>query len=61
MLYRSNIFYRVLYRDLLFYTVCGFLKWKMIRGNGFMVISCFIFVSQKFGVRIYSNFPVFLE
>ena len=32
------------YRDLLFYRVYGFLKWKMIRGNGFTAISCFIFV-----------------
>ena len=39
----------VLYKDLLLYTVYGFLKWKLIRGNGFMVISCFIFVSPKFG------------
>ena len=55
------MFYRVLYIDLLFYAVYGFLKWKMIRGNGFMAIFCFIFVSPKFGGRIYSNFPVFLE
>ena len=29
--------------------------------NGFTAISCFIFVSQKIGSRIYTNFPVFLE
>ena len=51
----------MLYRDLLFYSVYGFLKWKMIRGNGFTAVSRFIFVSPKIGGRIYSNFPVFLE
>ena len=53
------MFYRVLYSDLLFYSVYGFLKWKMIRGNGFTAISCFIFVSPKIGGRIYTNFSVF--
>ena len=33
-----------LYRDLLLFTVYGFLKWEMIWGNGFMAISCFILV-----------------
>ena len=41
--------------------VYGFLKWKMIRGNGFSAISCFIFVSPKIGGCIYTNFPVLLE
>ena len=50
----------VLYRDLLLYTVYGFLKWKMVQGNGFMAISWFISVSPKFGGCIYTNFPVFL-
>ena len=49
----------VLYRDFSLYTNYGFLKWKMIRGNGFMEISSFIFVFPKFGGRIYTNFPVF--
>ena len=55
------MFYRVLYRDLLFYSVYGFLKWKMIRGNGFTATFCFISVSPKFGGRVYTNFSVFLE
>ena len=55
------MFYRVLYRDLLFYSVYGFLKWKMMRGNGFTAISYFVFVSRKIGGRIYTKFPVFLE
>ena len=50
------MFYKVFYKDLLFYAVYGLLKWKMIRGNGFTAISCFIFVSQKFGGTIYTNF-----
>ena len=33
----------------------------MIRGNGFMAIPYFIFVSQNFGGPIYANFPVLLE
>ena len=33
----------------------------MIQGNGFMAISCFIFVSPKLAGRIYTNFSVFLE
>ena len=53
--------FRVLYRDLLFYAVYGFLKWEMIRCNGFTTISYFIFVFTKFGGRIYTNFLVFLE
>ena len=32
----------------------------MTRGNGFAAISCFIFVSQKFGGCIYTSFSVFL-
>ena len=51
----------MLYRDLLFYSVYGFLKWKMIPDNGFMAISCFHFVSSKIGVRIYTHFPVLFE
>ena len=51
----------LLYRDLLLYTGYRFLKWKMIRGNEFMAISCFIFVPQKFDGRIYKNFSVFLD
>ena len=52
------MFYRVRYRDLLLYGVYGFLKWKMIRGNGFRAISCLIFVLPKFGGRIYTNLGV---
>ena len=55
------MFYRVLYRDLLLYSVYGFLKWKIIQGIGFTAISCIIFVSPKIGGRIYTNLPVFLE
>ena len=33
----------------------------MIQGNGFMAMSCFIFVSPKIGGRSYTNYPVFLE
>ena len=51
----------MLYGGLLFYWDYGFLKWKMIRDNGFKAISCFIFVSPEIGGRIYTNFPVFLE
>ena len=46
----------VLYRDLLLYTVYGFLKWKMIRGNGFIEISCFIFVFPKLVVASIQTF-----
>ena len=55
------MFYEKLYRYFLFYAVYGFLKWKMIGGNGFTAIFCFTFVSPKFSGRIYTNFPVFLE
>ena len=55
------MFYRVLFRDFLFYAVYGFLKWKMMQNNEFMAISCFIFVFPRFGGRIYTNFPVLLE
>ena len=56
------MFYRVLYRDQLFYSIYGILKWKMIRGNRFTAISCFIFGSPKIGDRIYTVFfPVFFE
>ena len=55
------MFCKGVYRDLLLYAICGFLKWKMIRVNGFKAISCFIFVSPKFGGCIYTNFTVFLE
>ena len=51
----------MLYKDLLFYAVYGFLKWKMIRGDRFTAISCFNFLSQKFTGRIYTNFAVFLK
>ena len=50
----------LLYRDLLLYTGYRFLKWKMIQGNEFMAISCFIFVPKKFDGRIYKNFSVLL-
>ena len=33
----------------------------MIRGNGFMAISYFIFMSPKIGGGIYTNFSVFIE
>ena len=59
--YRNHRYFIVLYRSLLFCAVYGFLKWKMIRDNGFTAISCFISVSPKFGGRIYTNFPVFLD
>ena len=49
----------VLYRDLLLYTVYGFLKWKMIRGNGFIEISCFIFVFPKLVVASIQTFQCF--
>ena len=45
-------------RGLLLYTVYGFLKWKIIRGNG--LLSRFIFLSSKISRRICTNFPVFL-
>ena len=60
----SSLYYilqRVLYRDLLFYTIYAFVKWKIIRGNGFAAISCFMFVSPKFDGRIYTNVPMFFE
>ena len=51
----------MLCRYILFYAVYGFLKLKMILDNRFMANSCFIFESSKFGGRIYTKFPVFLE
>ena len=51
----------VLYRDLLLCTVyVFFLKWTMIQGNGFVAISCFIFVSPKLNGCIYTIFSAFL-
>ena len=51
----------VLYRDLLLYVVYGFLKWKIVQGNGFMTISCCTFAFPKFGGYIFANFQVFLR
>ena len=48
----------MLYKDLLFYAVYGFLKWSMIRGKGFMAMSCFTlekFVLEKLREKV---FPV---
>ena len=55
------MFYRVLHRDLLFYSVYCFLKGKITLSNGFTAKSFFIIVSPKIGGPIYTNFPVFIE
>ena len=47
------------YGIFLFYAVYRFLKWKMLRSNGFRRIIFFIFLSPKFVGRVFTNFPVF--
>ena len=67
--YRDHIYFIecfiVIYYSMQFYSIIllfyGFLKWRMIRVNGVTAISCFIFVTRKFGDCIYLNFLVFLE
>ena len=50
------MFYKVLYRDPLFYAVYAFVKWEMIRGNGFMATYSFIFVSPNLVVAFTQTF-----